>query len=240
MGDPLSPKAVEATKKRDGELIGLSRNPGEALRQWKRLKPQEQSAVVLYMQQVYDKAFAEQFKETANKPGRPDLTVQITNTPDVTPDGLRAKGFRLKSSGSPEIWVNPSGTEIWRMQPPKAGPTDGSAAPDPVRPTGLPPVRPHPDTEAIRLDIADMAAWQDQVKRKATALVGKRGRVPTDQFLREEEDFYKDNDDYREELKKRIKEHTPDSGPMSPEEQEGKKKALDDLKKLEDFTYAKF
>jgi hypothetical protein len=240
MGDPLSPKAVKATMKRDGELIRLSRDPGEALRQWKRLKPQEQDTVLLYMQHLYDASFASDFKAAANKPGRPDLTIQITNTPDVTPDSLRAKGFRLKSSGSPEIWINASGMEIWRLQSPKTGPPPGSSVKQPVQPPIPVPVGPHPDTEEIRLAIQDLKPVRDQLVTDAGELKRLKGKVSADEWKRLVEKFEHDAEEYTAERNQKLEHINTQQGPWTDGELLERQKEYERFESATSLIYPNF
>jgi hypothetical protein len=75
----------------------------------------------------------------AKKHARPDLVIKITNSWELDSTKLQRMGFRRKGTvDNTQIWVNPSGQEVWLLPPAKA------VEPGPV----VPPTKQiHPDIQ---------------------------------------------------------------------------------------------
>jgi hypothetical protein len=130
----LTPAQVE----HDNFLRGLALSPSRALQRWRRLGTGDRLVVVTYMTLYYDTEFATHFQEVTQGKRRPDLSIDITNDPSLTPEGLQARGYKLQRSfGRCQVWAHFLGKELWLLPPPNAAPPP--AAPDPVaRPQALP------------------------------------------------------------------------------------------------------
>ncbi|HZR42836.1 MAG TPA: DUF4157 domain-containing protein, partial [Ktedonobacteraceae bacterium] len=94
-------------------LRRLAASPGLALDSWKRLKSNEQIFVVMSMSASYGVDFAKRFLTAASKLPRREDVIIITNNPDFTPKRLEASGYKLYSSGNIQVWIHPTGKEIW-------------------------------------------------------------------------------------------------------------------------------
>jgi Domain of unknown function (DUF4157) len=119
--------------RRDNFLRGLAARPDFALDSWKRLGPDEQTAVVAYMAEFYGLNFARRFQSATLKlPHREDLIVTWTNNPDYTPERLTASGYKLFSADPIQHWVHPSGKEVWVSPPSKGEPQQALPPEDPA------------------------------------------------------------------------------------------------------------
>jgi hypothetical protein len=148
---------------RDKILRSLAIQPGQALRDWKRLSQGERLVVVTYMTAYYDVEFANHFMEEANHRSRPELTITITNNPEWVQSPFKGKPpseWKFRGMvGDMKVYVHPSGDELWLIPSPKAIDPPGVGTPPVVR--GTPPLHP---------DIVDARAWADNLEARRKAL----------------------------------------------------------------------
>jgi hypothetical protein len=113
----------ELTKKqieRDNFLRALSARPQLAMDHFQNLRPGEGVVLVTYMTGYYGIDFAQLFFQRATH-RHPD-TGDITITNKLTADQVAARGFRRMRGadlGGVDVWVHPSGSEIWLLSSPK-------------------------------------------------------------------------------------------------------------------------
>ena len=70
----------------------------------------------------YGLEFAQRFRQETLKKRLPYDVITVTNLPQYSPDRLRRSGHRLSAtSGSLQMWVHPSGKEVWML--PASNPT---------------------------------------------------------------------------------------------------------------------
>lgn len=135
---------------RDEYLRGLARRPSEALGQWRRLRPGEQTVVVTYMSAYYGLTFAQRFMDTVRRRPRPEMVIHITNLPEVTPERLRRSGYRLLGTFERiEYWVHPSGNEVWVLRSAPRAPQPPQPPPQPEPPENPPRIRIPADPERV-------------------------------------------------------------------------------------------
>lgn len=123
----------------EARLRQLARFPRQALEQWKRLKVNERDAVLREMTIKYGEDFANSFTEYAFGVKKPDLGGSILQS---TSKELMGKGYRY--SGYSDVWVHPSGHEVYLLSPS----TGKSKPPEPVP----------PDDDEKRARCADLCA----------------------------------------------------------------------------------
>jgi hypothetical protein len=159
---------------RDEHLRDLARRPGLALHEWRRLSEGERMAVVTYMTIYYSAEFASHFLETTRKRPRPEELIHITNLPDRTPEALTRQGYRFAGrmgNSELQIWVHPSGREVWLL-PPSSPPAQ--QAPAEATPVAGPPENPN----HIDLPANPSAVYGAVTATRADAeVLGTRGRV---------------------------------------------------------------
>jgi hypothetical protein len=219
---------TKAQINRDDLLRQIARDPGEALRQWKRLNGGEQTVVVTYMALYYDLDFAKHFMTEANKRTRPDLVITITNDKNLTPDKLRAKGFVYQRTfGNTQVWVEPGGSEVWLQPPAKAAEPPPSAPPN---------ARPHPDVEEVQLYVKQYSARKADLFRRGYDLAHRKGQLSPAEYARQKEAWQKEMDQMTNELNELLTKTIPSqTGTLTPQEQAEKQKAIDRLKKINDI-----
>jgi hypothetical protein len=108
----------DADAKNEARLRRMARFPGEALTSWKGLKEADKDTVLWQMIDLYGPDFASEFLKYAKGEKKPNVSVTVTNSPDMTPKWLKDHGYRLADNGSPQKWVHPSGHENWVLPPP--------------------------------------------------------------------------------------------------------------------------
>jgi hypothetical protein len=142
-------------------LDGLAWNPAEALRNWGRLTQEEQAYVEAGMWQHYGDDFVKMFHDKASTDPRPDATVVATNDASMTPQRLRSAGYRhMYYNGAADVWVHPTGQEVWLMSNPNAAPAPSVPAPE-LLPQSQPPTHP---------DVVDAQNYADEFQSRFDAL----------------------------------------------------------------------
>lgn len=161
------PDRTEPTRKevrRDEFLRGLARRPSDALSQWRRLRPGEQTVVVTYMTAYYGLTFAQRFMDTVKRHPKPETVIHVTNLPEYTPERLQKSGYKfLGSFERIEYWVHPSGNEIWVI---RSVPTE---TPAPLKP---PTTEPPENPPHINIPADPEAAYGRRVAERMDANVG--------------------------------------------------------------------
>jgi hypothetical protein len=223
MANNLTPEQI----KRDDFLRRLAIEPGEGLRQWKRLNQGERLVVVTYMKFFYDLEFALHFMKEADRRQRPDLVITVTNLPDVTPASLSTRGFKFQRTiGRTQVWVHPTGNEVWLLPSPKAAP------PAPVVPQ---PVRPHPDIEEVQLYVTEYSQRKDEMITKYRKLKAQKSRLSQQEFERLLAEWTDEYSQWADDLKETLDITIPSmNGQLTPQEQADKQKDIDRLKALHD------
>jgi hypothetical protein len=220
-----TPDLTDQQIQRDNFLRQLAISPADGLLQWKRLTQGEQTVVVIYMGLFYDVEFARHFLAQANKHARPDLVINITNSWELDPTKLQRMGFRRKGTvGNTQIWVNPSGKEVWLLPSAKA------VAPPPV----IPPIKQvHPDIQEIQLYKQDYQDQKDDLYRRSKELARLKDVLPSDEYARRREQWITDYEEYEESLDDKLKNVIPSQvGQLTPEEQEAKDQAVQELDQI--------
>ena len=122
--NPPSPGRVHPSKKSDPQLRLLAASPREAMDEWDRLGLEDRNTVSWYMGNNYGDEFAGQFIRYASSRKRPEPVIEVTNRMKETETQLNRRGYYLSVDyhGGTEIWVHPSGRELWRIRPRKGGP----------------------------------------------------------------------------------------------------------------------
>jgi hypothetical protein len=119
--------------KDDNYLRNLARRPSLALEDWPKLSTEERDTVVTHMTRLYSADFARQFLETAQRKDRPEVLTNPTNHASVTPEKLTEQGYRYcgKKHRSDQIWVHPTGREVWVVAPGQTEPdSQASSGPE--------------------------------------------------------------------------------------------------------------
>jgi hypothetical protein len=110
------PEVNAADAKNAARLHRMARRPGEALTAWKTLKQDDHGSILWIMADLYGADYA-------NGEKKPNISSDIANKSEFSPEQLADRGYRRADAGSPEIWVHPSGHEYLLMST--------STAPDP-------------------------------------------------------------------------------------------------------------
>ena len=210
---------------RDSFLRQLAISPADGLLHWKRLTQGEQTVVVIYMGLYYDAEFAHHFLAQANKHARPDLVINITNTWELDSTKLQRMGFKRKGTvGNTQIWVNPSGKEVWLLPPAKAV--------EPVQ--VVPPTKQiHPDIQEVQLYKQDYQDQKDDLYRRSKELRRQKDVLPSDEYARLREQWVKDYEEYDDSGNDKLQNVIPSQeGQLTPEEQEAKDQAVKELDEL--------
>jgi hypothetical protein len=105
------PEVSAADAKNDAKLHRMARRPGEALTAWKTLKQGDRDSILWMIADMYGADFESEFLKYANGEKKPNISATIANKSKFPPEQLTDRGYRLADSGSPEIWVHPSGHE---------------------------------------------------------------------------------------------------------------------------------
>ena len=191
-------KPVRENKAR---LDRLARDPREAHGAWKRLNIQDRFIVLDSMARRYGAAFADQFREVAQR-GKPDFSVtywQPRSGP--TPEQLRAGGWRflgMEFTGNAafdvEVWVNPSGKTIRRdVSTYRPGqPEKGEETPD-----KLPPIE-----DCTELKEMTLAILRDTISNENAAKVdleGEKSRL--EKMNKTTDDYCQRYDEYIQSLR---------------------------------------
>jgi hypothetical protein len=199
MGDELTRQQAE----RDDFLRKLAQDPSEALRHWKRLKPGEPTKVIISMAMTYGPAFAQHFKQEADRNKRPDTSYTVTNAPGVTPESLTKQGFKFSKWLAPpdqpggwpamSVWVHPSGKEVWLIQgPAKATP------PASLAPKQAPPI--HPDIESVQFYVKEYAERRADLIREGRDLEARRSALGKQEYDRLRKEWFDELYDWQDEL----------------------------------------
>src|SRR5262249_48642785 len=146
--------------------------------------------VITFMTFYYGSEFASLFEKETAKHHRPDKVVIVTNQADQTPEHLRSKGYQLQRSfkwmsTTYEIWVHPSGLELWRLPPPKG--TVVAAKAPPALPALVGRVQEYADT----MD----EGWQDLYDR-AAKLRDRRGAIDSARYQKEYDTWMADYEEW--------------------------------------------
>ena len=148
-------------KLNEARLANLAKDPRKAHEAWRQLKTADKFIVLDRMARRYGAAFADQFRELAEKRrGKPQFGVTYWQPhTGPTPEQLKARGWRfmdMENTGNAafdvELWVRPSGditrrdvsTYVFGQTPDTTPGTTPKKIP-PVTPPPLPP--PCPDSE---------------------------------------------------------------------------------------------
>ena len=156
------PAAADATLPalQDKALRQLAQFPQKALARWQRLKVRERDAVLRAMTDRYGEAFAGSFIEYAFGIRKPELSGALAQS---TPKALAVKGYRHAGGN---VWVHPSGHEVYLMAPP-AGQTE------PPGPEPKPPVD-DDETDAKKTRCANLCSSETDDEAKCNACCGER------------------------------------------------------------------
>jgi hypothetical protein len=183
------PDPASDEKLNEARLANLAKDPRKAHEAWRQLKTADKFIVLDRMARRYGAAFADQFRELAEKRrGKPKFGVTYWQPhTGPTPEQLKAKGWRfmdMENTGNAafdvELWVRPSGditrrdvsTYVFGQTPDSTPGTTPKKIP-PVTPPPPPPPPPRcPDSEfADQLkDITQkiwpaIAAFENNVER---------------------------------------------------------------------------
>ncbi len=211
--------------KRDNFLHQLAYNPSEALRQWSRLTNGERTVVALYMGGQYTVEFAQQFLKEANKRKRLTPGLTITNSPDVTPETLKIKGYKFKGNpGGIQEWVHPNGEEVWLLSRPKTG------SPPPAV---TPPTPPHANVEEVKLYVQEYGDEKNDQIRRSRELARMKGKISPQEYARLRQQWIDDYEKWEEDLDDKINNVIPSqTGPMTEQEKAVRQSEIDHLKKI--------
>ena len=188
------------SNKDEQKLEELARFPGEAHQAWKKLSSADHSAVQAKMEKRYGKAFAQQFREAADK-GKSDVVLNTFSTSPsshfqtITAKQLEALGYRkagdeVTGTGGldVEVWVHPSGkTARLITSEPVSGnqtapATDSSADKTPA--TAKPEIDGPEDPLAEQQEKAEeVSARLDDVNRQLADLLNSKN-VPWDEVAK--------------------------------------------------------
>jgi hypothetical protein len=220
--------------KRDNFLRSLGLQPAEALRHWKRLKSGESIMVVTYMALYYGLDFAKHFKKEADKRKRPDIQMFFTNLPWPTPENLKKQGFKCWNNcrsqpftfiDNLQIWVHPTGKEVWRILPAKAAPPTSVVSQ---------PVQPDPDIEEIRQYVKEYSERKDKLNLHARQLEGRRSKLSPQEYRRLVQEYWiNEYEPWDDDIDMILDEAIPSmTGQLTPQEQAEKQKAIDQLRAM--------
>ena len=202
-------------KSQHGQWLGkLAQFPGEAHQAWKKLSSADRSAVLEKMERRYGKAFAQQFRETAEK-GKSDVVTKTfstspsSNFQTMTAKQLEALGYRkagdeVTGTGGLDIdvWVHPSGKTARLITSEAASgaktdrATESSSDRTPAT-TGTkgPEIDDHVDPLTEKQDKAEqLSARLEDVNRQISELLDSE-HVPWDEVAKK---FHEANDIYHD------------------------------------------
>ena len=230
MGDPATHQLG-----RERFLKNLASDPQEALRYWKKLKAGEDAIVLNEMERKYGSDFSREFKKTVSAKKRPDLYYMVTNVNYITPESLKRGGYKLKSSISTlstlEIWVHPSGKEIWRISSAQGAP------PAAVKPKQVPPPPPpptHPDVEEVEIYAEQYAKRKQEMIESARRLEASRSALPKDAYEKQRGEWWKEYEAWDSEIDEIFSEIVPEmQDTLLPAELIRKQDALNELRDLQ-------
>jgi hypothetical protein len=112
------------TQKEMEYMRALGARPALALRRWKSFDDAHRWVVVSFMTLFYTAEFAQYFNKVASQPGQ-SIKIPLSITNMTSPQQLMTQGYRpLKGPPVPgvDVWVHPSGAEVWLMSGPKLPP----------------------------------------------------------------------------------------------------------------------
>ena len=173
----------------------------------------------------YDTKFAHHFLAQADKHARPDRVIHITNTWELDSAKLERMGYRRKGTvGNTEMWINPSGQEVWLLPPAKA------VKPPPV----VPPTKQiHPDIQEVQLYKRDYQDQKDDLYRRSKELRRQKDVLPPDEYARLREQWVKDYEEYEDGGEDKLKNVIPSQqGQLTQDEQEEKDREVKELHDL--------
>ena len=114
----------------------LARFPGRALSAWRTLTESQRGLVFWKMAARYGLDFAALFLPYASGASKPNISNTVSNSPKDSPRTLTARGYRRAGDqGGTEVWVHPSGHEIWLLARSAPGPEpepEPDTEPDPA------------------------------------------------------------------------------------------------------------
>jgi Domain of unknown function (DUF4157) len=105
---------TEGELKSEAQLRRLASRPGEALTQWKKLNEKERGFVTLVMLGRYGFDFTQDFQQYASGKKKPNISTSVSNAPQDQPKELAKRGYKHAVDN---VWVHPSGHEVWVMSP---------------------------------------------------------------------------------------------------------------------------
>jgi hypothetical protein len=176
--------------------------------------------------------FAKRFKENADKHQRPDLVIYVTNAPNVTPQSLLSRGFKLQRTtttlSTMQFWVHPNGNEVWLITPAKFTPSAPPApAPLPVQP------KVHPDIEEIRGYVAEYSQRKTDMIAGARMIEARKNSLSPQQYKAQRDQWWQQYEAWDQELDDITDQVIPDmDGDLTPQEQELKRQEIDNLNKI--------
>jgi Domain of unknown function (DUF4157) len=110
---------------REMQLRQMAIYPGRVLQQWQKLKQNERDTVLWEIIRRYDPDFATDFLNYARGKKKPNFTIQVSNSPEFTPQTLMTRGYHYAGNpGGISIWVHPSGREIHLLTLPQKPESD--------------------------------------------------------------------------------------------------------------------
>lgn len=144
MRQPRGPRRQQQRPRHSAnELMGLARRPQFGLRAWRRLDSTERVEVLRYSAQLYGTNFAAQFQRAAEsgrrRGARDDLNFHLRAPRPGELEALQVAGYRFAQympDGATQVWVLPTGEEVWFQTPQQA-----------ARPPAPPPPPPPPEHE---------------------------------------------------------------------------------------------
>jgi hypothetical protein len=109
-----------AAERKEAKLGRLAVYPGEALEAWQGLNKADRDSILWQMIERYGADFTTDFLNYAQGKKKSNISISLTNAPDVTPKWLTGQGYRLAANpGGIPVWVHPSGHEYHVLSPPK-------------------------------------------------------------------------------------------------------------------------
>jgi hypothetical protein len=126
-----------------------------------------------------------------------------------------------------EIWVHPSGNEVWRIPPGKAVP--------PTSVVSKPPAV-HPDIEELQIYVTQYSKRHGDLIHDARNIESQRSTLSEQRYEQLRDDWDKVYYGFEDELNDILKEVIPDmDGVLTPEEQKEKASLIQHLRALQGF-----
>jgi len=135
------PRGQRRPRHSASELMSFARRPQFGLRRWRRLDATERAEVLRYSAQIYDANFAAQFQQAAESGRARGASGDLNFHPRAPLPGeleaLQGAGYRFAQNmpdGATQVWVRPTGEEVWFQAPQQAGQPIAPPAPPPPPP----------------------------------------------------------------------------------------------------------